>query len=154
MRFENLSDDKQLDFLRRIYCKLNNICFDGKLRGIPVYIESAPDGIDAAGFFHRKYYGCIGDEDYIALTDVFVRESVIPCKYQWHQVAMIATVLLHEMIHEYCRENRIDDSDHNERWQEESKKRGLISVYVNGISDGNEHINSVLLSMIQDTRIR
>lgn len=138
MRFERLEPDAQMIFLSRLYTRLNSELFEARLKGIPVCIAGSPFEPDAAGYFHKPQPTDRHKNGYIVITRGFIEDSIKPCKYQWHQVVLLATILLHEMIHEYCYENGIDDAEHNEHWQAEAEKRYLHSPYTNGHHEADD----------------
>lgn len=155
MRFERLQPTEQMKFLTKLYTRLNAELFEGSLKGIPVTICDDLSEPNAAGFFHKPHPLVSHDNEYIAITHGFIEDSIKPCKYQWHQVVMLTTILLHEMIHEYCYENNIDDTNHNERWQAEAEKRHLHSPYMNGRHEASEeYLDPILvMTMIKNIRI-
>ena len=69
---------------------------------------------------------------------------------------VIAT-LIHEMVHQYCAENDIQDTSrggtyHNKRFKKEAEKRGLIITYNHRIGFSITEPSDDLLSFVKSTK--
>ena len=127
MRFEKLEPQKQAACLWRLYKRLNTDVFCGSLRDdVGIGVEIGPR--EYAGSYTRRTARIAPA---ITVSTVFI-ESLSKLKTQREQAAEIIRVLLHEMIHQYCDQNGIEDTDHGEAWQQAAAAHGLHSVYQNG----------------------
>lgn len=100
------------------HAKLNYMFFDGQLE--PAIIQQKEkieddDGIEA------RFIDCTDPFIIVFYNDPEDREEGLEL--------YTITVLLHEMIHQYCKENEIEDTDeygvHLEEFREEAARHGL-----------------------------
>ncbi|MBR6171571.1 MAG: hypothetical protein IKQ49_00135 [Eubacterium sp.] len=96
---------------------LNQRYFDGRLQAaiIRFFPELAHNERGCEGV-------CVTTDTIPCIIELFINPEEygsLVCK------GHIITVLLHEMIHQYCSENDIDDTDHNEAFVAEAEKRGM-----------------------------
>ena len=131
MRFEDLDYLQKQHVLVKLHRIINMRLFDGKLKSICIDIANA-ESIDAYAEFHPQYKYVENDKlvdtSLIALSHTAV-EEIAACKTLYGQRYLLFMYMLHEMTHQYCHENNIDDSDHNILWVQEAESRGLISIY-------------------------
>lgn len=132
MRFENLSEDQRYRFLQRLHKKLNKEVFNGDLEEIIVDVRDITKNRDIKLFAcysrdPQQYYQRYG----IFFSFEFV-DRIKLLKTQKEQALYIVQTLLHEMIHQYCHENGIDDTDHSDEWQRVAAEHQLHSIYHNG----------------------
>lgn len=100
--------------LQFFHAEFNYIFFEGKLEPAIIKVATRESDEDEAEFigmcepFLIVFYGDISEE---SLTEYYL------------------TVLLHEMVHQYCRENEIEDItedfEHSEEFREEAEEHGL-----------------------------
>lgn len=131
MRFESMNYERQMRFLRRLHATINREFFDGALQPITLdicNINKGSDPDDAWAMYGREWPGS-------PYKILFAHEFMGYLKRQsaqWAQAEILFQVMLHEMVHQYCKENDIEDTDHNEQWQKAAADHGLHSVYVDG----------------------
>lgn len=136
MRFEKLDFPEQIKFLKRLHKRINKRLFNGELGKVFIDIENInkyyEDGYEAAACFRKT------SDKY---PELFPKAILISHEYerdieslptQKEQILQLFGLLLHEMIHQYCYENGIDDGNHNEAWQKAAEEHGLISKYEDG----------------------
>ena len=119
MRFERLSFDDKINNLRRLHKHLNKHLFDNCLNEIAIDIEN----LDARAMFHEA-------DDHISICSTYISDVISSLTIK-DQILSLATVMLHEMIHQYCYEHDIDtfadsESGHNAAFIAEAWKHGLI----------------------------
>ena len=119
MRFEKLTFDDKINNLKRLHKHLNKHLFNNCLDEIAIDIEN----LDARGMF------CEAD-DHISICSTYISDMISSLSIK-DQILSLATVMLHEMIHQYCYEHDIDtfdgsESGHNEKYLEAAWKHGLI----------------------------
>ena len=126
MRFEQLPHLSQIKTLERLHKYINQNLFENKLSKIDMDIVNIHTK-DAFGMFSTN--DIVGNRIAISYEMIDVLSQL---KYQKEQALCLGAVILHEMIHQYCYENNIDDSNHGGMWYETAKEHGLISIYENG----------------------
>lgn len=133
MRFENLEFREQICFLRRLHKQLNKDLFDGQLKQISIDIENLNGHRTKekafAEYLTETVPGIIPRK--ISFDHDFI-DYISQLKTQKEQGRLITQVLLHEMIHQYCAENGINDENHSDAWQQAAAEHGLHSIYKNG----------------------
>lgn len=133
MRFERMDYTQRRKALKRLHRRLNKRLF-GNLLSEKIILCVGNVGGNLAGRFNPLDGFIDGMQcPIIELSHEFVDEDLSKCRTQKQQIYLLTMVLLHEMIHQYCFENGIDDTGHNDRFIEEAKKHGLISSIGNGI---------------------
>lgn len=131
MRFEKLDFFQQINVLKRMHRLLNKHKFDGKLSEVSIDICN----IEKTGDYYAMYIRACPKfgrfKNGIAFSYSF-EEDIEKEKTIRDQVYMIGLIMLHEMIHQYCHENGIDDSGHNQNFMDAAKEHGLHSIYKDG----------------------
>lgn len=126
MRFENMGHDKQLRFLQNLHKRINLELFNGGLRTIAIDIRDLPPDCFA------MYCKANSIEPDRILFSLDFKEYIDRQRTQKEQEIAVFQILLHEMVHQYCAETGIDDTGHNEQWQQAATAHGLHSVYKAG----------------------
>ena len=131
MRFEKLGYRDRQNNLQKMHKRLNKSFFNNELNRIVIDFES----LDEEGT--EKCFGIfLGKHPFSGFETILfsyeLEDYITELKTQREQILVLGTVMLHEMIHQYCYENGIDDTDHGGRWSEVAEKHGLHSVYKNG----------------------
>ena len=152
MRFETKTLQEQINILRRLHRFLNDLCFDNALNeDIIIEIQDMNKYKDEDEFVlaicgvrprprnHTiEYDGLLGEntdnDEYELATaiifDTIVIEDAKKLKTQKEQVLFIAYIMLHEMVHQYCHENGIEDwGTHDDSWKNIARKFGLSYVF-------------------------
>lgn len=107
-----------IEQLQFFHAELNHMFFDGKLE--PALVINPYD---------EEYYLSYEDDteaDFVGTTDPFIIRFYFDVEN--HSDLYTVTVLLHEMIHQYCAENGIEDinlGEHTERFRDISILHGL-----------------------------
>ncbi len=148
MRFEQLDHFGQMRNLKRLHRYINECFFENSLNEAQMDIENLPEGV-LAMFYIRHVPR---DEETISLSYEFM-EELSSFKTQKEQTLHLGGVILHEMIHQYCYENGIDDKDHAGQWSEVAEKHGLISRYEDG-EPGKENVPAITTLILSWFRIR
>ena len=55
-------------------------------------------------------------------------DDIAKCKTIREQVHMLAETMLHEMVHQYCHENGINDENHNDAFIEAEDAHGMVGM--------------------------
>lgn len=165
MRFENLTRNNQLENLCRLHNMLNDGLFKGELKrsvhlppieewpeetGISLPGDSVVIGIAHAGKgvvlnAMALFSGHAGfDDEEIYFDHTYLKYAVSDFETEEQQIEVIASIMLHEMIHQYIHETgKRDNSMHGRTFKRCCKEHGLIrKAYLNG--DGRwEHDDSL-----------
>lgn len=97
-----------VEYLQKQFTFLNNQCFEGKLKPVPIVLSSASTFLGRLCFVRKRVLGRV------RLSDFLIRISV---RYDMEESVIIDT-LLHEMIHYYIASFNIKDtSSHGEVFQ-------------------------------------
>lgn len=111
-------------FFQRVHKKLNQALFDGQLKDVFIDVQNI-NTIDHEG----ELYACYCRYPSPILTPLGMKNRAILFGHEFvkdvsrlqteeEQFKFFLQVLLHEMIHQYCDENGIEEGDHNENWRE------------------------------------
>ena len=139
MRFEQMEFERKIKTMRKFHKRINRDFFNGKLKNIALDIANTnkgqmPDNVamftPSALSVNRETLEASFVEK-ISFAHEFI-EIIAEQKTQREQAFAIATVMLHEMIHQYCYENGLDDENHSGEWEKTAYEHGLISIYRNG----------------------
>lgn len=128
MRFEAMEYRQKMRFLQRLHATINREFFKGELKPVMIDIRNLnkTTGDDCLAMY------CKADTlqpDRILFSHEFV-EVIAQQRTQRNQALIFFQVMLHEMIHQYCAENGIDEKEgHDEQWQQAAALHGLHSVY-------------------------
>lgn len=97
-----------VEYLQKQFTFLNNQCFEGKLKPVPIVLSNASTFLGRLCFVRKRVLGRV------RLSDFIIRISV---RYDMEESVIIDT-LLHEMIHYYIASFNIKDtSSHGEVFQ-------------------------------------
>ena len=143
MRLEDMTTMQLRRSLKRLHRRINNQVFFGTLRDIPIFLQYciiSQDGQDCCGAFNE-------DQESIYISELFVSD-LARCRTQREQCVILCQTLLHEMIHQYCYEYGIDDTDHGTLWTDTAGKFHLISCYEYG-EPIQEHIEPLFENYIR-----
>lgn len=124
MRYEQQNHEGKLHTLRRLHRFINRDFFDSELMDCSIDIASVNSRQDIWAGFSRagpKIIFVPGFADYM-------REQ----RSQRMQAVIMGHVMLHEMIHQYCFQNGIDDSNHAGGWKQAAAEHLLHSIYAGG----------------------
>lgn len=160
MRFENLSYDNKIKFLQRMHRKLNKYLFNGELSEVFIDISNINKNYDenekAFAIYHSRGYFQARDlyDKSVILLSLEALEKIEKYKTQDKQKEFIAYLIGHEMIHQYCDENGIDDWNHSKEWQIEAHKRGILDTYDDEGKSTKLEYSVILSFLVMDMRIR
>lgn len=125
MRFAVLHNSDKIKNLARLHRRLNRVCYGGELSEEIVF--------DIANVHKRN-------ENTAAVFRVYPTKELKPqIIFDWNltdvdfslfetakqEIRAAATVMLHEMAHQYCYENGIPDTVHGEEWKAVARAHGL-----------------------------
>ena len=129
MRYETLSHSAKMNFFQRLHKKLNHDFFDGELEHIFIDVQNISKHEDLWGLYRD------GNEIYpkAILFSYEFEDHIEQLKTQKEQLVVVAYILCHEMVHQYCSENGIDDTNHSAEWQKQAAKRGVLDIYEDGV---------------------
>ena len=153
MRFEKMNWAEQIRFMKRLHGRLNRGLFGGQLTQPEFSIEyirlehDDPDGLFWGGYKKTVWQNgeCVIPRC-IAIDHTLV-EDISGMRTQREQFYLLALILLHEMVHQFCDENGIDDSDHNENYQQAAEDHWLYRI-------GEDEYSPVLHMISARMRIR
>lgn len=154
MRYEALDFKQKISFFQRLHKKLNKELFAGTLSALLIDVRNLNKTDDKSKWYFAKY--CPADlhgPERILFTLDF-EDTLEQFQYQYQQANFITQIMLHEMVHQYCAQNSIDDSGHSEKWQQAAKDHGLISIYLNGNGPEKEYLIGGAAIIAAETRIR
>ena len=126
MRFETLTGEKQIAFLQRLHKTINRKIFKGELAPL----QNTPKDIN---------------------PDFITRLGKLDT--QKEQAKALVRAMLHEMVHQYCAKNDIDDRNHSEQWQRAAADHWLHSVYSQG-QPVEEWINTPAVNIANSLRLK
>lgn len=143
MRFEKMDFSERSKTLSKFHKRINRDFFNNELKTIVLDIANInkrdPKNDDYACFRGKELFA--NDETQTSYFDekiifdhVFIdflskqKTAILQCYY-------IGAVMLHEMVHQYCFENGIDDKNHANGWSKAALDHHLVSKYTNGIMD-------------------
>lgn len=129
MRFEKMSDDLRFYNLKRLNKCINKHCFNNELEEAEIDMCEG----DEMDFFAIYYHPTI----YHHYHEILVSSETIDRLANYNtikkQEEALFIIVLHEMVHQYCYENGINDDDHNENFIDACKHHGLMRYQeVNG----------------------
>ena len=154
MRFEELTRNAQLDTLCNLHDLLNDGLFNGSLKRaahvppieelcdndvytlpidtIRIAIAHAGKSINYCARAHFEGHNVLSDEA-IVFDYIDIKYNIATYNDKQQQINELATIMLHEMIHQYIHEEGIkDNSPHGRAFKRECKKHGLIRTpYLN-----------------------
>ena len=134
MRFETLDYESTRNTLRRLHKRLNKNLFGGELHEVRLCVENLDNPFSCntpyPAFARFRSRDLMGNES-ISFDHSFA-DFLEGLETQREQVYMLTLVMLHEMIHQYCYENGIDDSGHGGEWSRIAEAHGLHSIFQNG----------------------
>lgn len=120
-----IETSKNVKFLEKMWQVLNERYFESSLSKPVITIQSSP-----------KTYGHFTcDKVWKTETDKIGQYEInISAEYLNRTFDQIAATMVHEMVHEYCRENNVQDTSrgnvyHNKKFKEEAEKRGIVITY-------------------------
>lgn len=118
MRFEDFVREDQLRILDKLHRRLNRKLFNGELSQIDIRIEHTEDT-------WANYRRELGGDQWIVVSEELIDLVLANRERQLDQVYVLSLVLLHEMIHQYCYEQGLEDEDHEGDWLREALAHGL-----------------------------
>lgn len=130
MRFEVMEHGQQMRFLQRLHATINQEFFKGELQPIKIDVRNLNKTPDSD--IWAMYCRANDLEPDRILFAIEFEEYIERQRTQREQAASLFQIMLHEMIHQYCAETGIDDTDHNEQWQQAAAAHGLHSIYKAG----------------------
>lgn len=157
MRFEQLGWKQQIQILSTLHKMLNDLYFNGELEDVKVDIENLANPnvcgqdegyINAGCFFKDKVLyisenGEMSQRYKISISNDFINDALANeenCSDD-DQKYYLTRTMLHEMIHQYCYQNGIDEGDHNETWQQIAWDHGLDASYKDGLPQREEYLD-------------
>lgn len=120
MRYEQLGYSQKMQMLKNLHTLLNQSFFDGKLNSVHLDVVSLNDNSNMI------YEGVFRVDAVLGECIEFSYEFEELLRIKENQLYFLTIIMLHEMIHQYCYENSIDDAGHNVKWLEVAKQHGLI----------------------------
>lgn len=139
MRFEQKAFIDQIKTLKRLHHYLNRVIFKNALQAdIPIDICNINKEAESnfAACFRCNHIFCDEKGAHFGVAILFGREliydDIATMKTQKAQIFALGATMLHEMIHQYCYENNLDDTNHGGQWKETAEKFHLISNYEEG----------------------
>ncbi len=151
MRYEQLTYSEKINTLKRLHRYINKHLFDNSLKTIALDIENLSKEAELYGMFSVKDYPEPQSEK-ISISYEF-EEDIKKFKTQKEQALFLGMIVLHEVIHQYCYENGINDKDHSGKWTEIAENHGLTSIYENG-KQVRECLNMLGMIAMQNFRIK
>lgn len=127
MRYEDMNATEQKTFLQRLHRRLNRELFNCELRNIKISSHIILSSECLARYIHGNEK--IGEEERMEFASNWIDPIMKGTPTQKEQMVFITTVLLHEMVHQYCALKGIDDSNHNENFKKAAKEHGII-IYI------------------------
>lgn len=117
---------KEIAFLEKMHEVLNAQYFEGKLSKPVITIQSSPKFF---GHCSRAKVWKDGQGTYYEIN--------IAAEYMARPLVEVAATMQHEMVHQYCSENKIQDCSrsgnyHNGKFKAEAEARGLIIEKIPG----------------------
>lgn len=131
---------EKMEILTRAWAFLNKIYFDNNLNPINITygnLNKPYRKMDAYGIFRPESITFTPDKNLTIMPGIEIDHRVFEdpwecADYDEDRAYAILMVMLHEMIHQYCFENGIDDGDHNDNFTKAADEHGLVSEYANG----------------------
>lgn len=130
---------QQIKALYRLHKRINHDFFDNGLKLIEINIENTNKGDRPDNF------ACFSRNAILVNRETMTVYQGEKISFSWELLdymaeqktqkmqALIASgIMLHEMVHQYCFENGIDDTNHSGGWEEAAKEHNLISIYQDG----------------------
>lgn len=139
MRFEKMDYKQQKKSLYRLHKHINRDFFDNGLKPIEITVENINKGDRPDNFACFSRNAVLVDRKTMTayegekisfsweLVDYMAEQ-----KTQKMQALIAGGIMLHEMVHQYCYENGIDDTNHGGGWEEAAREHNLISIYQDG----------------------
>ena len=142
MRFEEKGSMEQIRTLKRLHKYLNREIFQNALSEDIVIdicnINKGERDEDFAACFRREHIApdmktrAITLKEAVLFGNEFIYDDIARMKTQKAQAFVLGAVMLHEMIHQYCYENGLDDTNHGGQWLETAERFQLLSAYEDG----------------------
>lgn len=138
MRFEQMPHAAKIKTMHRLHRFINKEFFDNKLQEIYLTIENLNKNNDDvwAGFSRNAYlFNPETKTAYQSMKIAFAwefEEYLAEQKTQKMQALIMGHIMLHEMIHQYCYESGLDDSNHGGDWEQAAEEHLLHSIYRDG----------------------
>lgn len=131
--------------LEKMFRELNRAFFPGEEVQEPIItVQSTP-----------RAYGHVSVSDTWTCKEYTRKELNISANWLTRPIENIAATMLHEMVHLYCMEHKIQDTSrggtyHNKRFRDEAQRRGLIIDYDERIGWSVTSPSDALLDFILD----
>ncbi len=118
-----IENSKNVLFLEKVWNVLNKEYFESALSKPVITIQSSP-----------KTFGHFTCDKVWNQGKTSQYEINISAEYLNRSFEYICATMIHEMVHEYCAENGIQDTSrnnvyHNKKFKEEAEKRDLVITY-------------------------
>lgn len=116
-----------INMLEQAFDLLNQSFFESALSKSVITIQSTP-----------KSYGHFSCNKVWNVSDERAHEINLGAETLNRSIEQVIATLVHEMVHQYCSEQGINDTSrgntyHNKKFKEEAEKRGLIIEYADKI---------------------
>lgn len=158
MRYEKMTFHQKIGVMQKLHKDLNKGLFESKLSHVQLSIENLRSNDTAAMFlnpeenlnnFKIENGQLVRNETSRIIFNYDFEEYMTKFRTIREQKYFLMMVLLHEMIHQYCYENNIDDTSHNENFQKEAEAHYLHSKYENG-EFIEEYIKSLMFPLFEN----
>jgi len=126
VRYEQMTEDQQEKMLARLYKRLNKTLFDGKLEARPIWIVEEIDWVSDG-----EAWAAFSAEKQRFFFSSVINEDIKRLKKK-DQIFFLSCLMVHEMVHQYCWFESIDDSGHNEVFRKVAEDHGLKFEFVDG----------------------
>lgn len=126
-----MTEEQQEDTLRRLFKRLNEKLFDNQLPYLPIWIIDKIDWVESG----KEAWAVYSSEKQRYYFSNAIAEDIKDISKE-KQRNVLAAIMIHEMAHQYCFENHINDDDHNENWQAVADEHGLERAYEDRYGSG------------------
>lgn len=123
MRYELMTDDQKEKMLERLHKKFNKLFYNNELTLPHFIIADYATSKESPG--EEAWAGYLINCDIISFSRAIDRDFSMCRTTIKQETIFLARIMLHEMAHQYCSMNGIDDSNHNENWHNVAKSHGL-----------------------------
>ena len=132
MNYVALDDDKKTLMLLRLYKRLNKRLYNNSLTLPEIQIA---DVLYTREKFSTCWAGFKQHTNSFAFSRDIEKDFIEYRLSIEDQKRFLCAMMLHEMAHQYCFANKIDDSYHCQEWQDVANSHGLELKYTDGVCE-------------------